>query len=354
MFEDEKYLRIVSGFTAVKYGGNSFLIEDPYLVDKQRALLYYNQMYDEYCKSGLSSQSENEVFLRDRKIWTIDQEIQIESLKKDLKKVKDDLSRLEFQSESKFLARKKEFDLELEIKKLQQYKQCLNNQTAEHFATVDYYKYLIWLNTYNLWHERIWKTWQEFELADAKLVESLIHTVFFSEDYNETLIRKIARTEPWRSTWLAGVKTGNLFRRPQSELTDLQKNLVIWSIMYDGVFEHPESPSQYIIENDELLDKWFEEQSEKRRNKSDIKINKKGGKNYNEIGIMVESEEDAKRVYNLNSPQAKRILESRAKHLVQAQESTESQLPDVKQRLQMERNKHEIQAVLKRGRASAV
>ena len=62
--------------------------------------------------------------------------------------------------------------------------------------------------------------------------------------------------------------SGDLFGKPLMELTNDQDSLVYWSQVYDVAYESMDRPEQSIIDDDEALDKWFEEQAKKRKAKA--------------------------------------------------------------------------------------
>ncbi|MDP5273660.1 hypothetical protein [Chengkuizengella axinellae] len=55
-----------------------------------------------------------------------------------------------------------------------------------------------------------------------------------------------------------------------------QVALAFWSNFYDNIFDHPERPSKDVVDNDELLDQWVEEQAKKMEERTNK--NAQGGK----------------------------------------------------------------------------
>ena len=68
--------------------------------------------------------------------------------------------------------------------------------------------------------------------------------------------REIARTDPFRSRWSL-LKT-NVF--DFEILTGEQTSLCMYCRMYDNVYEHPEKPTEQVIDDDDMLDGWFAKQ----------------------------------------------------------------------------------------------
>ena len=119
---------------------------------------------------------------------------------------------------------------------------------------------------------------------DRELVSSLLHQFYNLQIASEKDIRALARSGYWRSKWNGskknrGVKT--LFNKEMYDLTIDQYHLMFWSQIYDSAFESMEPPSDKIVEDDKLFDKWLEEQHEKRkqeRAKSDMESKHKSKK----------------------------------------------------------------------------
>ena len=73
----------------------------------------------------------------------------------------------------------------------------------------------------------------------------------------ESEIRELARSEPWKSIWSSSKNEGVLFGKRAIELSEEQKHLIMWSTMYDSIGESPDSPSDKIIADDDMLDGWL-------------------------------------------------------------------------------------------------
>jgi chlorite dismutase len=130
-----------------------------------------------------------------------------------------------------------------------------------------------------------------------------------------------------------------------SSYLEEQRRLVQWSCFYDSIYENPESPTDEIIEDDDLLDGWVLKQRREREADKEKQFGQNilKGKNEkaDEMFIVVGNQEDAAKVYKMNSNESKMIQKSRLNAVLKAGEIKESQLPDrkmeIRQRLtQME------------------
>lgn len=145
-----------------------------------------------------------------------------------------------------------------------------------------------------------WSSMDEFDdEGDTVLVARLMHAYYNDALIDESSIRRIARSGFWRCQWVGSKKNRGvmtLFKREMFELTTDQFRLVYWSQVYDSAFESMEPPSDRVIDDDKLFDKWLEEQHRKReqeRKKSefDKKFSKLDKKNSaNEVGFNVQGE----------------------------------------------------------------
>ena len=153
----------------------------------------------------------------------------------------------------------------------------------------------------------------------------------------ETEYRTIARSDLWKSLWNSNVLTNK-------ELTEEQRNLYLFSKMYDNISENPECPHESIIQDDDMLDGWIILQRRKREGEQDKKIGEDSItnekiRNADYVFIPVETEEDLKRVDNMNSPYAKAVLQSRFNKLSKEGEVKDEDFSDQKQKVMLALNK---------------
>jgi hypothetical protein len=153
---------------------------------------------------------------------------------------------------------------------------------------------------------------------------------------SEEQIREIAKTDPFRTCW--GVSKEQVFSQKGIELTDIQKGLMLWSKLYDGIHENPDCPSEDVIQDDDLFDGWliFE------RRKRETEKNKNSAKEYemdaDEVFIPVETQEDQVRVDGLNDPTSQMVVKQRHNQIQKAESLKHSDLIDVRRDLQVQAN----------------
>lgn len=123
---------------------------------------------------------------------------------------------------------------------------------------------LVFCSTYDDQERRLWDNWNKFlNNADDVLIGGILSGLRNLDTFTATQIRKIARHPSWRFRWNGSKSIGNLFGKPISEFDAEQQSLLYWSQVYDSVYESMERPSDEVIDDDDALDKWFEDQSRK-------------------------------------------------------------------------------------------
>lgn len=165
-----------------------------------------------------------------------------------------------------------------------------------------------------------------------------------SEQLQEAQFRSLARSDAWRSVWQCRTGATSLFGLAACDYTDEQQQLVAVSQLFDNVREHPECPPDDVLADDDMLDGWLileRRKHKKSQDELDVEagITSKEIRNSQEIYRVVNTKEQASRVRNLNSPQSQNIIDKRDKVIKAKGRVNEVELPDVKQRLQMERNR---------------
>lgn len=349
----ELFNRIVVGVTIIDYQGTAYFVYDPTPAEHVRVDAVARNIYNRLIWSGLPSEEECYFLLLEKGLWSVDDETKLKELHENLSKLRKALPELEFKSVEKRKMLEYIEVTEAAIKDMNRRKNALTASSAEYVTKLYKYKLLLMLLTKDEFNKLIWTNYEEFKRTDDSLIGHLLTKAYFNDEIDEKKLRELARSEPWRSMWLGAVKTGNLFGKPLTQLTDYQRSLVSWSILYDNVYEHPESPSQEVIDDDALLDSWLEIQADKRKsnannNNPDGFIKSDKVKNSKEVGIIVDSIEDAKKVYSLNNAQGKDIINKRAKTIKAKGEVKELDLPDVRKEFNLEVNRLGIAGVKQR------
>lgn len=165
--------------------------------------------------------------------------------------------------------------------------------------------------------EQIWGTYNDFLAErDSVFINSVIKGYTQMEDVGESVFREIVRSGGWNIMWNTGKKSGNLFDRPASFMTNDQLTLSYWSMMYDSVYEAMERPSDEIIADDKKLDKWWLEQDKERdKERKKKKHQHSSTDRHPEQFIMAENTEQADEIYDMNDQYSLADIRSRTQKL---------------------------------------
>lgn len=162
----------------------------------------------------------------------------------------------------------------------------------------------------------------------------------------ESVIRELARTDPWRSIWSVfnHINRKLFLNDDEYELNFNQKNLVIWSKLYDNINESPDCPSEEIISDDDALDGWFIYQNRKRKQEkkqSDIdnKIGSQAVRNSEEVFVMSRSQEVAQDIYSANNFHNRNVIKNRSQQIKEEKVVEHHKLLDQKLKIKSEANR---------------
>lgn len=150
-------------------------------------------------------------------------------------------------------------------------------------------------------------------------------------------IRYLARTQPWTNMWAAFKVNGVVF--PQgSQMTLQQQLMLMWSRMYDSIQESVEPPEMDVIEDDDMLDGWLSIQHDQNTSKKDEKISSKVSQAQEQY-IIANNIDEAREIEKRNSPEMLKVKKQREMCIKDRGEVIECELPDVKRKLMIERNR---------------
>lgn len=146
--------------------------------------------------------------------------------------------------------------------------------------------------------------------------------------------RKLAKTPAWKMIWSAAHTEGSLFGKPAAFLSDEQRSIISWSKLYDSVHESMDCPSEDVVEDDDLLDGWMIFERDKRekakREKSGNKYDLNGKPGTTEIFIPAETDDDAKRIEDMNDPEGRMLKRQRLNLISKVGKMNEQDMPDAK------------------------
>lgn len=327
--------RIIAGtlICPISIGGKlrHFLLKRPTAQTRYLASRVYEEVLENEGFDGLLDNYQAEDQLARLGLWISDNHKTIEKLKKDVEEIKVGVFKSFYSSKKNAAVRKMLRNTQLALNKLEEAKHLFDSLTLEGYATMKKTHYLIAHSLYHMNGDRVWG--DDWEDDDSGLLERVLYYVN-SQTVPVDKLRVLSRTDPWRSYWNVG-KDSNIFGIPPIDYTDEQKTLCLLSSMYDGVWGHPECPSEAIVEDDDACDGWMIDQrkkGEQEKNKNTVENTLQNLKGQ-EIYIPASSPEDVDKINDMNSFQSKMVQKNRFQQIKEQGKVKELDLHDKKQEL---------------------
>jgi len=329
-----------------EYEGYPFVFSEP---SSSTVFRHYKRRESEKIeceKDGFLTKEQEEQMLKENGLWVDGYEEKISDLKKDLEKLQKNKHELRFRSAEKRRVDRTVAAIKSEIERIEKSHNTFHDQTIDYQSELRCKYRLMQECLYRAEDGKLeWATWEDFENdSDIRRINELMVMCFHTSAPSEKQYRELARSEPWRSTWRVSCKTGTpIFNGAACDFTASQKHLTYWSAVYDNVFESIDCPSQSVIDDDDALDAWFEQQSIKAEKSRADRAKENGSfisnqkiANSREIFVPVDSKEDAEKVYNeLNSSAAKATFRRRQNVIDKSGEVKETEMPDTVQEVKM-------------------
>jgi len=339
--------RILQGRLKLRLDGPVLFIEEPTMDLLEGSLEAYDEAYKQAYFSNVPIKKELIDTLLENNLWSPLDDKEAEKLEKNLEDMK--IEAFEKFYDKRFLNSKKMQIRQVEdrINNLRFKKMSLDHTCCEGAAS---FARQLWI----LSHTTFFADGTPYDWSDIT-----VHGVFDSyveNNIKDEDIRYLARNNPWRHMWSVGKKSSELFKRHTVDITKDQKVLAHYSIMYDNIYEHPESPNDKVIEDDDCLDGWIikqrrENEKNKKQKEVDDLIGNSKIANSQEVFVMARDQESAAEVYNLNNPMARKTIQDRNQQIKNAEcELNFKDLADVKQDIKLQSHQQAMQAAKNMGR----
>lgn len=317
--------RIRSGIYIVNFNGFKLKILQPTIEQEFEFNDIYMQAYQKAANDDIKTEDEMIEWMMGHGLWSTEEDDKIEQIKKDADKLKKEIYNAKTNYHLRETLRVYLRTAESAIGKLREKRGAYFANTCEGIATSEKLYAFLMANTYLNGQPHDFKNGPSFDY---------LSTSYYTQILSEKMIRYLARTEPWRSFWLLnGSNTIDLFIKNGRELSIDQRNILVWSKMYDNVYESMEVPPDFVIEDDDMLDGWFivqREKAEQRKVENEIDQISAKHSNADEVFLMANSTEDINRIHSMNSTHAKIVKKQRENLISQKGEVAQHEFLDEK------------------------
>lgn len=329
--------RIITGRSLFYHPSGFYLqVYDPVAIDRQEANILSQSYEESLALEGIPSIEFMELVAEEKGIWRADYDAFLKDYPSKKKELLADIRRLEFRSIERLKPEAALRRLESQYKQINDIKFLLEQNSIEYLTALYKNRYFVFKCTLDAQGNKYYDmSFDDFlKSADGHIIDKIIGECFYPKHITEKVIRLVARNEPWRSMWIAALKAGNLFNRPTCDYTDWQRALVSWSVIYDNAFESMEPPDEDTVEDDALFDAWLHNKHEDNQRKRSTRSSLGAGttsKDKAEVGVLVNTPEDAQKVWKMNNPHAVAQIKRNQQVINEKGIVKEAYLPDSQQ-----------------------
>lgn len=300
METDKLLYRIFLGYYYIYINNSRYKIIYPDLHTKYEAEFLYEQIIeDNKFEKVYLNENEIKMYLQINNIWTATDEERLKNCEKFLEESKVQLY-LNYMNEKNRTTHKKNIKKSMEdLIKLNGKKNSFSYLTIKDHATSIKNEFLIMKSIYDSNSNLVFDDpgnnydfeYHKLELFIREILEQAI---------NPTQLRAIAKSDLWKSYAVASNLEKDILL-----MNDDFRHLLNLHKMYESVKQHPESPNQQIIDDDDALDGWFIFQNKKaeKEKKKNAVLDKFGGNklnNANEVFLLTNDIQERNEIYDLN------------------------------------------------------
>lgn len=315
IFYEKALYRILQGRLRLTLGDLVLFIYEPDASLMEESFEAYDQAYKQAYFRGCFLKKELLEILVNNEIWA-------PSFEKHTKKIEEEIEDLKVEAFKSFYDTQKLRNIKMKLRSKERLlvdykskKHVLDHTSCEGVASFARSVWIISQTTF-------FKDGTHYDWSKYNISSIMEH--YASEQIPTDIIRGIARKDPWRSMWTQGKKQGALLDKPSFMFTKDQLALCSFASMYDNVYEHPESPDEKVIDDDDCLDGWFIAQRRKRdkeKKKKQIEgmISNPKIANSQEVFVVAKNQQAANEIYSLNDPAARATIKNRQNLINQAE-----------------------------------
>lgn len=298
--------RILLGYYYITIDEEEYKVIYPSLDIKYKAeLLYTKTIEDNKFDKRLLTAKEIDFYLKINNIWICSDEQALVDTKKLIENIKIDLYTNYINEKTKNKLKNQLKNVNKNLDKLLSDKNSMNHLSIEDHAISIKNEFIIMNSIYDKNNRLVFDNPNKDSYAHQKLQKFIREILDQSLDLH--IIRSIAKSDIWRSY----VNCMDIQKDPLN-INDDYRYLIGLHKMYDNVRQHPECPSEDILEDDDALDGWFlynNRKAEKEKKKNAV-LNKVRGniKNAGEVFVITDDIQETKEIFSLNDQAAKQNI----------------------------------------------
>lgn len=335
--ERELYVaRICSGSIRCVVEDKTFLIKKPSRDQLYVAQELYHEVLHESHLDGLFDEDSLYDFILQEGTWDEESEDLMKKLPKQIEEFKVGLYKNRMKASESKVIRKALGVARTKLEELSGQRHTYAHLSCSGAASIVRSRYVLACSIFTLGGVAVFSDdtlWEEDNVLLDRVME-----VYMRSKLEEAQFRELARTEPWRSLWSARQAEKGVFGVSVVDLTEEQKSLVCWSSLYDNILQHPSSPPEEVVKDDDMLDGWMIQQRKERDKGSDKQwaddlLQNEKIRNADEVYLVAENPEQATKIDGLNDEHAAAVKRQRFAALREKGVMNELEMPDTRRRL---------------------
>lgn len=322
--------RIIQGRLRLRFGDLVLFVYQPSQEIIEESFDIYETAYEEAYFSGSFVEEERLELLIKNDMWSPLDDKQADQISKDVEELKVQAYKTFFKKKQLLGIKRSIRNMERKESLLRSRKSAFEKITCKGLASYAKSSWIIQHTT---------KDVDGNPYNFSKISLSKIMNSYMQESISPEVYRGIARSSTWRSMWNGSKKRDSVFGKPACDLTSEQISLISYSMMYDNVYESPDSPKEEIIEDDICLDGWFitqrrKHEKDKASAQADAALTNPKIANSQEIFMMASDQREANEIFDLNSAGSRQVLRQRQQQVKEHADKGDlnfKDLADVKQ-----------------------
>lgn len=272
--------KIALGKTLLRINNKFITIYHPSNELKVKTKLIYEDAYTQAISDGLLPKKDLEDIILARGIFSEDDAKKVAKLQAQIDAQEIVLGKTLKVKANQDRIRKIIADLKEQMSVLLYKKYSKLYMSAETKAEEEVNSFNCYECTYDSSGNKYWSTYEDFIHEKDDEVKNQIFSAYvnFVRGIDISVIRFIARSTLWRIRYNTSMKTSEtLLGIPAVDYTVDQLNLVYWSNYYDQIYQMlpTDRPSDEVINDDEMLDKFMEEYYNEMNNETSIQKERK-------------------------------------------------------------------------------
>jgi hypothetical protein len=330
--------RICSGSVRITLE-RTYVVRHPGRDHLYQAAELYAEVFRQSQLEGLYSDQELLEFMLEHGFWDDEREKFLKSLPKEIEQFKHSLFKSNFKSNQRKTIRKALAIAKSKLAEVHTERHAWDYLSCSGAAAISKTRFLVGCSLFSSRGQRVFGD-DDFWVSECGLLDEVV-AALARVRLDDVAVRELARTEPWRAIWAAHKVEGSVFGVAPADYSDEQKAVVNWSCLYDNIYQHPHCPADDVIEDDDVLDGWMIEQKQQREKalagaSVEDAIGSEKIRDMQEIFVPAETAEDARKVVDMNDEFGKATQKRRFDYLAKKGEVNEQDMPDTRQRLQMQ------------------